>query len=61
MEIIKDISPYIFRGYDIRGVYPLTINEDVAYTVGKSYGSYILDLGKKKCIIGHDNRYSSPM
>ena len=61
MEIIKDISPYIFRGYDIRGVYPETINEDVAYTVGKSYGSYILDLGKKKCVIGHDNRYSSPM
>lgn len=61
MEIVKDISPYIFRGYDIRGVYPETLNENIAYTVGKSYGSYILDLGKKKCVVGHDNRYSSPM
>lgn len=53
------INPYIFRGYDIRGVYPETINEEVAYIVGKSYGSYIQDLGKHKCIIAHDNRFSS--
>lgn len=59
MQIIKNINPYIFRGYDIRGVYPETINEDVAYTIGKSYGSYIQDLGKKECVIGHDNRLSS--
>ncbi|MDD3341554.1 MAG: phosphomannomutase/phosphoglucomutase [Bacilli bacterium] len=59
MQIIQNINPYIFRGYDIRGVYPETINEDVAYTVGKSYGSYIQDLGKKECVIGHDNRLSS--
>lgn len=54
-----NINPYIFRGYDIRGVYPDTINEEVAYIVGKSYGSYIQDLGKNKCIIAHDNRFSS--
>lgn len=60
MKVTKEISPYIFRGYDIRGVYNETLNEDIAYTIGKSYGSYILDLGKKSCIIGHDNRLSSP-
>lgn len=60
MKIKKDINPYIFRGYDIRGVYPTDIDLDTAYTIGKSYGSYIQDLGKTTCVIGHDNRLSSP-
>lgn len=53
------VSPYIFRAYDVRGVYPDTINEDVAYLFGKAFGSYIQDLGKKKAIVGRDNRLSS--
>lgn len=61
MKLEKEINPYIFRGYDIRGVYPIDISEDVAYTIGKSYASYIRDLGKNKCVIGHDNRISSPL
>ena len=59
MKLVKDVNPYIFRGYDIRGVYPSEINEDVAYTIGRSYGSYIREHGKEKCVIGHDNRLSS--
>lgn len=59
MKKIIDISPYIFREYDIRGVYPTDINEKTAYIIGKSYGSYIMDLGKKICVVGHDNRLSS--
>lgn len=59
MKLKKDINKYIFRGYDLRGVYPTDIDGDVAYTIGKSYGSYIQTLGKTKCIVGHDNRYSS--
>ena len=35
------INEEIFRAYDIRGTYPATINEQVAFTVGKSYGSYL--------------------
>lgn len=51
----------IFKAYDIRGTYPDDINEEVAYTIGKSYGSYLQEfLDKKKCVIGHDNRLSSP-
>ena len=51
----------IFREYDIRGVYPNQVNENVAYLIGKSYGSYILEkLEKKWCVVGYDNRYSSP-
>ena len=54
------IDKNIFREYDIRGVYPKQINEDIAYLVGRSYGSYIREkLNKNKCVVGHDNRYSS--
>ena len=60
MNIKENINPYIFRGYDIRGVYPKDIDEDTAYTIGLSFGSYIQNLGKKQCIVGHDNRLSSP-
>ena len=51
----------IFREYDIRGVYPTQINEEVAYTVGRSYGSYIQEKLKRNiCGVGRDNRLSSP-
>lgn len=51
----------IFREYDIRGVYPETINETVAYTIGRSYGSYLREkLNQTTCIVSHDNRLSSP-
>ncbi len=59
MEITNNINDFIFRGYDLRGVYPTDIDENVAYTIGKSYGSYIQELGKTKCVVGHDNRFSS--
>lgn len=50
----------IFKAYDIRGKVPEDIDVTVAYTIGKSYGSYLQEkLGKKKCTIGHDNRISS--
>lgn len=60
MKYKKDINKNIFRGYDIRGIYPSEIDEDTAYTIGLGFGSYIRDLGKNTCIVGHDNRLSSP-
>ena len=51
----------IFREYDIRGIYPTQINEEVAYTIGRSYGSYIQEKLKRNiCGVGRDNRLSSP-
>ena len=50
----------IFKAYDIRGRYPEEINENFAYTIGLSYGSYLKEyLDKNKCVIGMDNRLSS--
>lgn len=59
MKITNNINKYIFRGYDIRGIYPIDLNSDVAYTIGKSFGSYVKRLGKTKAVVGRDNRYSS--
>ena len=30
-----NINPKIFRAYDIRGVYPSEVNEDIFYILGK--------------------------
>lgn len=58
MEITKKINYKIFREYDIRGIYKEDLNEDVAYTIGKAFGSYALKHGENKVVIGHDNRKS---
>ena len=60
MNLVKEINPNIFREYDIRGIYGNDITEEVAYTIGKSFGTYIKKLGFEKTVIGHDNRLSSP-
>ncbi len=59
MKYKNDIDRNIFRGYDIRGVYPSQIDGDTAYTIGLGFGSYIKSIGKTTCIVGHDNRISS--
>ena len=61
MKIQKNINKHIFRGYDIRGIWGEDLTEDVAYTVGLGLGSYIQDLGKKRIVVGRDNRTSSPI
>lgn len=60
MKIKENIHENIFRGYDIRGVYPEELDEDTVYTIGLGFGSYIKSLGKSVCIVGFDNRISSP-
>lgn len=60
MNIVSDINKEIFRGYDIRGIYGTDLTEDVAYTIGKGFGSYVQTLGQKMAVVGYDNRASSP-
>ena len=59
MKIVK-INDEIFREYDIRGIYGTDLNEDVAYTLGKSFGTYIQLNGDNEVIVGNDNRLSGP-
>lgn len=58
MEYKKNINTNIFRGYDIRGIYPTEIDEDTAYSIGLGFGTHIKKLGKTRCVVGHDNRLS---
>ncbi len=58
MNVKKDLNKTIFREYDIRGEYKTQIDSDTAYTVGLAFGTKIRSLGKKECVVGHDNRLS---
>ena len=60
MELKKDINKNIFREYDLRGIYPTEIDANDAYTIGRSYGTYIKKLNETITLVGHDNRHSSP-
>ena len=46
----------IFQAYDIRGVYPEEIDEEVAYKIGRAVAKF---LKTKEIIIGRDSRISS--
>ena len=60
MRIKENIDENIFRGYDIRGIVPEELDIDTAYTIGLGFGTYIKNLGKTTCVVGYDNRLSSP-
>jgi len=51
------IEESIFKAYDIRGVYPDTLNEDVACEIGRAYVNY-LGLSGSRVIVGRDMRLS---
>lgn len=59
MYLVKEIDDYIFRGNDIRGKYPSQINEEVAFIIGKSFGTVVKNKGYASCVVGRDIRYSS--
>lgn len=60
MKLKNDINKNIFREYDLRGIYPSEIDAATAYTIGRSFGTYIKQYNETKTIVGHDNRHSSP-
>ncbi len=43
----------IFKAYDVRGIYPTDINEEIAYKIGFSA---VKELGAKKIAVGRDAR-----
>ena len=54
-----EINKYIFREYDIRGKYGSDITEEIAYLIGRAFGTKLRYYGKDKTLVGYDNRYSS--
>ena len=51
------VNPGIFKAYDIRGIYPTELNEDVGYAVGRAFAGF---LKATKVIVGRDMRLSGP-
>ena len=54
---MRTIDPGIFKAYDIRGIYPDQLDEDIAYQIGRAYVAY---LGAKRIAVSRDMRVSSP-
>ena len=53
------IDESIFKAYDIRGIYPDALNEEVARQVGRAYVHY-LGLPGSRVVVGRDMRLSGP-
>ncbi len=53
-----EISKNIFRGYDIRGIVPEEIDEEVAKTIGKGFATLMKREGNNSIIVGRDARLS---
>ncbi|MFC1653453.1 phosphomannomutase/phosphoglucomutase [Patescibacteria group bacterium] len=61
MKIVSGINPHIFRGYDIRGVADKDLSEDVYYTLGRGYATYLSERRIKECVVGRDNRLTGEL
>ena len=54
------LNASIFKAYDIRGVTPTTINEEVAFALGRAFGAAALAANEKSVAVGRDGRLSGP-
>ena len=52
----KNKLDLIFKSYDIRGVYGDSIDQDIAYKIGKAFAEFVRD---DTIIVGHDGRVSN--
>ncbi|MDO8775599.1 MAG: phosphomannomutase/phosphoglucomutase [Burkholderiaceae bacterium] len=55
------ISASIFKAYDIRGIVPTTLTEEVALGLGRAFGSVARAQGETTVAVGRDGRLSGPM
>lgn len=61
--IMSNIDSKIFKAYDVRGVYPDEVNEDVAYKIGQALMVFLDNTGQagqRQILVGRDARESSP-
>ena len=54
------VASSIFKAYDIRGVTPTALNEEVAEALGLAFGTRAMQLGEKTVAVGRDGRLSGP-
>jgi phosphomannomutase len=51
------VNPSIFKAYDIRGIYPTDLNEEVGYAIGRAFAAF---LQVDTVVVGRDMRLSGP-
>ncbi len=54
------LSPTIFKAYDVRGIVPSTLNEEIAEALGRAFGTRALAEGETTVAVGRDGRLSGP-
>jgi len=62
---VPEVDPTIFKAYDVRGIYPDQIDEEVAYRVGRAFARVLGDMQQKATKdltvgLGRDLRLSAP-
>jgi len=58
-SLVSKINPTIFRGYDIRGLAEKDLDENVYYTLGRAYATWLRQRRITDATVGHDNRLTS--
>ncbi|MGV3492941.1 MAG: phosphomannomutase/phosphoglucomutase [Ramlibacter sp.] len=54
------LSPSIFKAYDVRGIVPSTLDEEVAEALGRAFGTMARREGEAVVAVGRDGRLSGP-
>lgn len=54
------INPYIFRGYDLRGVVGKDLDPEIMEHIGMAFGAFLKRRAIQKAIVGFDSRETSP-
>jgi phosphomannomutase len=54
------LSPSIFKAYDVRGIVPPTINDEVAERLGRAFGTLARAQREHAVVVGRDGRLSGP-
>lgn len=54
------LSPSIFKAYDVRGIVPSTLTEEVAEALGRAFGAMARKEGEPTVAVARDGRLSGP-
>ena len=54
-----ELSKNIFREYDIRGIYGVELSDEIAYHIGRAFGTNLVRKHIPSTVVAYDNRLSS--
>jgi len=54
------MNPLIFREYDIRGIADTDLTDEVAFAIGRAWGTLLRRGGDSRAVLGRDARISGP-